>query len=267
MQPKVSVIIPTYNRAHFLPYTLKSVFSQDYENLEIIVVDDGSTDGTREYLSTLPNVNYISFGKHRGQCSTRNAGLDSATGKYILMLDDDDALIPGIIKKHVNFLESHPQFDLVFGDLLLSNTHVINNPSIKESPGFKPDIRKGTEIDFDMKKTLLKNLKSKLNPKKSILFFYTPKNDYLKISTGTALFRQNKVRYDLKIEENWNCSADVDFWGQLIMAEIRFAYLPGLALECRIHSQNLTNQAGVETKTRYDVRKYIYNKLKCHLKK
>ncbi|GAI11941.1 unnamed protein product, partial [marine sediment metagenome] len=86
--------------------------------------------------------------------------------------------------------------------------------------------------------------------------------NYLHISTGTALFRQNKVRYDPVIEREWDCSADVDFWGQLIMAGFRFHYLPGLALEVRIHSENLTNRAGVETQARFKVREYIWNKLR-----
>lgn len=249
-----------------LSTALKSILAQDYENIEIIVVSDGSTDGTINYLAALPNVFGIVFKKHKGQCSARNAGLDHAEGKYIQLLDDDDALIPGIIKKHVNFLEAHPQFDLVYGDLLLSNTFIMENPHVKEGSGFKPDIRKGTEINFDMKKTLIKNLKKWFDAKQSVLYLYTPKNDYLKISTGTGLFRKNKIRYDPKIEKKWNCSADVDFWGQMIMAGHRFCYLPGLALECRIHSKNITNRAGIFTRARRGAGKYIYDKLRKQVK-
>ncbi|GAH29345.1 unnamed protein product, partial [marine sediment metagenome] len=148
----------------------------------------------------------------------------------------------------------------------LSNTHVINNPELKKRSDFKPDIRVGTKIDFYMKETLIKNLKKPLNNHKSILFLYVPQGKvflhYLKISTGTGLFRKNKVRYDEKIQEKWNCSADVDFWGQMIMAGILFFHFPGLALELRVHGKNLTNQAGVNTRARYAVRNYIYKKLK-----
>ncbi|GAH86226.1 unnamed protein product, partial [marine sediment metagenome] len=86
------------------------------------------------------------------------------------------------------------------------------------------------------------------------------------ISTGTGLFKKNQVRYDPKIENNWNCCADVDFWGQMIMEGLKFAYAPGLALELRIHSQNLTNQAGIETRTRRAAGRYIYDKLKKQVK-
>ncbi len=267
MQPLVSVIIPTYNRISFLQQAIRSVFAQDYENIEIIVVDDCSTDGTAEYLQALGNVTFFRFREHQGQCSARNSGLDLAKGKYIQLLDDDDALIPGIIKKHVFFLEEHSEIDLVYGDMMLSNTHVISNPELKESPDFKPDIRKGTEINFVMKYILTRNLKKPLNNHKSILFLYAPRKDYLHISTGTGLFRKNDVRYDEKIQEKWDCSADVDFWGQMIMADLKFAYHPGLALELRVHAKNLTNRAGVETRKRYAVRNYIYKKLKCQAKK
>ncbi|GAI20704.1 unnamed protein product [marine sediment metagenome] len=75
------------------------------------------------------------------------------------------------------------------------------------------------------------------------------------------------MRYDPHIQEKFNCSADVDFWGQLIMSGLKFHYLTGLALELRVHAKNLTNQAGVETRVRYAARNYIYKKLKCQIKK
>lgn len=260
--PLVSVIIPTWNRGDMLKTALKSVFSQDYPRLEVIVVDDGSTDSTKQVLEGFPDVFPYFFFKHKGQCSTRNFGLNEAHGKYIQLLDSDDALCPGVIKRHVEFLEAHPDIDLVFGDLVKSNTYILENPYIKKSPSFNPDIRHGTPIDFDMKKVLIQNLKRPLDPALSILTFYVPTGDYLRISTGTCLFRKTNIRYDPMIEKNWNCSADVDFWGQLIMAGFKFAYLPGEALECRIHSDSVTHRAGLATQKRIGVRRYIYNKLK-----
>jgi len=261
-QPLVSVIIPTWNRADMLKTALNSVFSQNYPNLEVIVVDDGSTDDIRVALSPYPDVFSFFLSKHTGQCSARNYGLNEAHGKYIQLLDSDDALSPGVIKRHVEFLESHPDVDLVYGNLVKTNTHVLENPQIKQNPDFKPDVREGTPIDFDMKKVLLQNLKRPYDPKDSILTLFVPTKDYFKISTGTGLFRKTKVRYDPVIEQNWDCSADVDFWGQLIMAGFKFAYLPGQALECREHSDNITNRQGLHTQKRIEVRRYIYNKLK-----
>ena len=265
--PLVSVIIPTWNRADMLKTALKSVFSQNYPNLQIIVVDDASTDHTRETLRAYPDVFSYFLSKHTGQCSTRNFGLDLAKGKYIQLLDSDDALSPGVIKRHVEFLEKNPDIDLVYGDLVKTNTFIMENPHVKQNPDFSPDIREGTPIDFDMKKVLLQNLNKPFNPFSSILTLFVPTTSYFKISTGTGLFRKNPIRYDPVIEQKWDCSADVDFWGQLIMAGFNFAYLPGHALECREHRDNLTNLAGLHTRPRREVRDYIFEKLKCQAKK
>lgn len=259
--PLVSVIIPAWNRAHMIRTALDSVFSQDYPNVEVIVVDDGSTDSLRKAMKNYPRVILFPLKKHEGQCTSRNYGLDRAAGEYIQFLDSDDALSPGAISRHVAYLEAHPEVDLVYGDLVSTTSHALENPHVKNNPKFKPDIRKGTPIDFDMKKVLLQNLKHSYDPKDTILTLFVPTKDYFRISTGTALFRKTPVRYDPVIEKNWDCSADVDFWGQLIMSGFKFAYLPGNALECRMHTDNITNRAGLHTKKRIGVRRYIYNKL------
>lgn len=86
--PKVSVIITTFNRRSYLKEAVESVVSQDFTDREIIVIDDGSTDGTAEIAATLP-VRYI--GKENGGISSaRNAGLHAASGEYIAFLDVDD---------------------------------------------------------------------------------------------------------------------------------------------------------------------------------
>ena len=79
---KISVIIPSYNSAHFLPETLESVFAQTYKNLEIIVIDDGSTDNTEEAIK--PYLNRVTYIKKQnaGPASARNLGLQKATGEF-----------------------------------------------------------------------------------------------------------------------------------------------------------------------------------------
>jgi glycosyltransferase involved in cell wall biosynthesis len=86
--PKVSVIITTFNRRHFLPDAFQSVAAQDYRDREIIIVDDGSTDSTRDDAALLP-ARYI-WKENGGISSARNAGLNAASGDYIAFLDVDD---------------------------------------------------------------------------------------------------------------------------------------------------------------------------------
>jgi glycosyltransferase involved in cell wall biosynthesis len=101
--PLVSIYIPTYNRIDLLKRAINSVLSQSYSNIELIVVDDGSTDGTVDYLSKLSEdderVNFIKKTGSRGAPSSRNIAIFNASGKYITGLDDDDYLEPGYIEK------------------------------------------------------------------------------------------------------------------------------------------------------------------------
>src|SRR5690242_12732553 len=89
-----SVVIPTYNRMRFLPSALKSVWYQTYQDFEVIVIDDGSTDETQIYLSSIGSkVRYIRQTNH-GPGAARNIGVQAAIGDYIAFLDSDDLWFP-----------------------------------------------------------------------------------------------------------------------------------------------------------------------------
>lgn len=124
MPPLVSVIIPAYNAAPWIADTVRSVLDQSFLDLEVIVVDDGSTDATASVLRTLtdPRLRVIQQ-KNGGVSSARNKGLDAASGTYIAFLDADDAM------EHTNIAEkleaiSERGTDWVFGDLILCNEHL-----------------------------------------------------------------------------------------------------------------------------------------------
>jgi hypothetical protein len=98
----VSVIIPAYNAARFLPEALESALAQTWKNLEVIVVDDGSTDGTGEAAGSLvlksPNLRLFRFPANRGPAAARNRGIAEAHGEWIAFLDADDTWCPGKIE-------------------------------------------------------------------------------------------------------------------------------------------------------------------------
>lgn len=100
---KVSVIIPCYKYAHYLPECIASVRNQTYKNIEIIVVSDGSPDNTVEVCETL-GVTCIEK-ENGGLSSARNIGIKFATGEYIMCLDADDKLVPGAIEEHVRLMD------------------------------------------------------------------------------------------------------------------------------------------------------------------
>ena len=88
----VSVIIPTYNRAARLPMSVESVLNQTYRDLEIIIVDDGSTDLTEDVVRAMSDsrIRYIKHPRNLGGCKARNTGVSNAKGEYIAFQDSDD---------------------------------------------------------------------------------------------------------------------------------------------------------------------------------
>ena len=113
-EPVVSVIIPCYNHAEFLGEAIESVLRQNYRRFEIIVVDDGSTDGTAEVASGYPDVICITQ-QNRGLAASRNRGLSQSTGDYLVFLDADDRLLPGALEVGVRSLETRPECAFVYG--------------------------------------------------------------------------------------------------------------------------------------------------------
>ena len=112
-KPLVSVIIPTYNRPHFLKQTLKSVIGQSYNNLEVIVIDDGTPgEENKQICGDNPQIRYIKITNSGSPCKPRNIGIDKANGKYLAFVDDDDIWHSDKIKKQVEVLENNKDFGL-----------------------------------------------------------------------------------------------------------------------------------------------------------
>lgn len=117
MSYKISIIIPTYNRADFVIQTIQSVITQSFLDYEIIVVDDGSTDGTKNALkkySNLPNFKYF-YQKNSGRSIARNLGMERSSGEYLMFLDSDDLLDTEALKVLYDTFEKFPASDLIAG--------------------------------------------------------------------------------------------------------------------------------------------------------
>ena len=115
--PKVSVVIPTYNQARFVKDAVDSVLTQTYQDFELIVADDGSTDNTAEILKSYQQDSRVRclFEIHTDRCTTKNIGIKSARGRYIAFLDSDDVWLPEKLEKQIAFLDQHPEIALVHG--------------------------------------------------------------------------------------------------------------------------------------------------------
>jgi glycosyltransferase involved in cell wall biosynthesis len=115
--PKISVVTPTFNSIHTLRETIESVRAQNYPNLEHIVVDGGSTDGTLEIIKSYPYLKWISE-KDEGHYHAMNKGIQMATGEAVAILNADDCYCEGILNKIGAALAAHPEWDGVFGDMI-----------------------------------------------------------------------------------------------------------------------------------------------------
>jgi glycosyltransferase involved in cell wall biosynthesis len=123
--PAVSIILPTYNRSKFLPEAFAAIRDQQWTDWELIVVDDGSTDNTRELVPELTRgwpqpVRYI-HQENQGAYGARNTGLDHAGGKYIAFYDSDDLWLPHHLQDCVQALEANPDVDWVYGSCRMVN--------------------------------------------------------------------------------------------------------------------------------------------------
>jgi len=131
---KVSVIIPTYNRLPMVKEAVASVLAQEYEDLELIVVDDGSTDGTAEEIRKYGGrVKLLLNTENRGVSAARNKGILHAKGKYVAFLDSDDLWVKGKLKIQAAFLDENPHYPLCYTDEIWIRRGKRVNPRIKHA--------------------------------------------------------------------------------------------------------------------------------------
>ncbi len=121
MQPVVSVIIPTYNRANYLKDSIRSVISQTVKDIEIIVINNYSTDNTLEIVRSFNDnrIKTINFKNSGVIARSRNQGIIQSSGKYIAFLDDDDQWCEDKLELQIKYLESHPEFSVVYSNAII----------------------------------------------------------------------------------------------------------------------------------------------------
>ncbi|MBI4712895.1 MAG: glycosyltransferase [Planctomycetes bacterium] len=209
MTPKVSVIIPTYNRAHLISEALESVFSQTYKNYEVIVVNDGSTDNTEEILNPyLERIKYI-YKDNGGVASAKNTGINNSTAPYIAFLGSDDLWLPNKLETQVQYLEKHPESAMVFS----------------WAEAFENDARGNRIRKFDLKYT-----DDDLSFRKLLRGNFIP--------DLTALFRRECLAKVGPFNEELKYGEDHEFWLRLVR-HYPLARINSILALYRIHPANL----------------------------
>lgn len=233
----VSVIIPTYNYGRYLASSLESILSQTYPSLEVIVVDDGSTDDTAQIVRSLAKNGRIRYihQRRRGVSAARNAGAKAASGSFLAFLDADDVWpCREKLELQVACLEAHPEAGLVFGDTQnFDDAGPQGEPLLKPFGFLQEPSATGGLVDLPLTR-----------------FFST---DGFYIPTGTVLLRRAAIESAGLFDEGLQMFEDVECWIR-IARRFRIAYVPRVLLHRRIHGQS----AGARRHLSYaDLQKFL----------
>lgn len=176
MEPRFSIVIPTYNRAKTLGRAIESVLGQTFPAFEIIVVDDGSSDRTKDVVESFTQIRYV-FQSNSGVSSARNKGAELADGDWLVFLDSDDEILPNALEKFTNVATALPQASILLGGYSLikngvetfvlpeegkyighlSGSFAIKKVDFIESAGYDSNLRfaENTELFFRIEKLRL----------------------------------------------------------------------------------------------------------------
>jgi len=175
----ISVIIPTFNRASFLEGAINSILNQTYQKFEIIIVDDGSTDNTKDILKKFPKIRYF-YQKNSGVSVARNLGIKKSKYDYIAFLDSDDEWREEKLKLQVQFLKDNPKISIIHTN--------------------ETWLRNGKEI------------KKKRYQSKPFGFCFLENLDFCKIGTSTVLIKKSLLKEVGYFDENLKICEDYDLW-------------------------------------------------------
>lgn len=202
----VSIVTPSYNQARYLEETMRSVLEQDYPHIEYMVVDGGSTDGSREIIEKYADrLAWWVSEKDRGQTDAINKGFARAQGEVLAWLNSDDTYQPGAIREAVEFLRANPQVGLVYGDANYIDEH---GRVIGRFPVAQTDYRR-------------------------------LRQGYVHIPQQSAFFRADLWRKVGPLDESFYFAMDYDLWVRLAR-EAPIVYLPRVWANFRLHSDAKT---------------------------
>ncbi len=236
---KISVCIPTFNRQNLLPYAIESVLQQSYQDFELIVCDDGSTDGTPELMSqyTDNRIKYIRHSQNIGKSNNMRSGFDAAQGEYFIKFDDDDRLTTNFLAKTAAILDQDSSIDFVGTD-----HWIIDIENIRDESKTQENSRRWGRAN--LKAGIVENLLE-------VVFI----NQSFQI--GATLFRRQTLQeVGFMLPNIQNCE-DNDLFVRLALADKKGYYLSELLMEYRYHAE----QQGINREVPYlfDKIRYLEN--------
>lgn len=211
MRPKISVVTAVHNCERFITSAIESVLKQTYQDYEMIIVDDASTDGTTEILQQyLLNEKIVVFHNpsNRERSYSRNLAVDKAKGEYIAILDADDLCVSDRFETQVEYMQSHPDIDVLGGNIVLIDE---NDNELGKFPDFPAT---HAEIVWDS-------------------FFET------QFVHSTVIMKREKFIAVKGYNENLHYGEDTDLWIKMIKTGCRMANLPDVLVKYRTNDRQM----------------------------
>ncbi|MGE0822387.1 MAG: glycosyltransferase family 2 protein [Candidatus Binatia bacterium] len=212
--PKVTVLIPVYNRVQYIGAAIESILAQSFSNFELLLIDDGSTDDSVTCIQsyTDPRIRLLRNGRNLGIPRTRNLGVTSARGEYIAMLDSDDLAVPRRLERQVTFLDRHRDYALVGSWATVMREKPHRSPhKIGILPVSADDVR--------------------------ARFLFHCSLTQSSVTGRTAILQEQRYREDFEV-----CS-DFELWVRIVKHH-KVANLPEFLVQRRLHSARVTSTRG-----------------------
>lgn len=216
--PKISVTIPTYNRANLVKEAIESVLAQTFSDLEVVVIDDGSTDRTPSVVEAIKDDRVKYYYKNNGGCaSARNFGIAKCTGDYIAILDSDDLWPEDFLEVMLNHLESNPEYGCVYCPITVVYPDGTRKASYKtehcKSGWITKELFKNSFIWIQaalFRKSVLENLvfdeSMKNGADTDALLRLSTKTEFLFVTDVEAIFRAEHGVTSRKDQSSLNCN-------------------------------------------------------------
>ena len=228
--PHVSVIIPAHNSADFIVTAVESVLAQTFADYEIVVVDDGSTDDTREVLKRFEGRIVYLHQQNRGVSAARNAGLQRARGELVCFLDADDIWRPEKLARQTAFMAAHPTLGLLFADAEESEGATVQKPSVLNTMMFGPDSLSQIPLHDAFRKLLTENF----------------------IPTSTVMMRKTCLATAGLFDENLPNAEDRDMWLRM-SSQFPIGCVPEVLAIKRSHGANISTRTEIALQSRIEV--------------